>query len=110
VTIRTPQFLYRIQPVRSEVLTGDSTEYESQIIKEHFSYLKQLTEDAVVFLAGRTTNTDTSSFGIVILNAESEAVARQIMNNDPAVKNRVFRAELFPYRMALLGPDDRAPP
>jgi uncharacterized protein len=105
-----PQFLYRIQPVRPDVLTGGSTEYESQIIKEHFSYLKQLTEDAVVFLAGRTTNTDTSSFGIVILNAESEDAARQIMNNDPAVKNRVFRTELFPYRMALLGTNaDRAP-
>jgi hypothetical protein len=39
-----------------------------------------------------------SSFGIVIFNAESEEKARESMTNDPAVKNRVCRAELFSKR------------
>jgi len=28
------------------------------------------------------------------------------MLNDPTVKNKVFQAELFPYKMALFGPDN----
>ena len=98
------QFLYRIQPVRPEMLTSGTTEQEAKMVGEHFEYLKQLTNAGTVLLAGRTGNTDTSSFGIVIFQADSEEIARKIMNEDPAVKSRVFRAELFPYRMALFNP------
>jgi uncharacterized protein YciI len=99
-------FLYKIQPVRPEMLTDGATPEEEQIISEHFAYLKDLTNKGVVFLAGRTLNTDPTSFGIVIFTASSEQAARQIMHNDPAVKQKVMRAELYPYRIALLG----APP
>ena len=68
--------------------------------------MKQLTNDGVVILAGRTQNTDHSGFGIVLFNAESVEAAREIMLNDPAVKNKVFRAELFPYNTSLFGPDN----
>jgi len=85
------------------MLTKGSTEVESRIISEHFNYLKRLTED-VVILAGRTQNTDYSSFGIVLLRAETIEAAREIMLNDPAVKNKVFRAELFPYKTSLFNP------
>ena len=100
----SPQFLYRIQPVRPEMLTSGATENESKMVEEHFEYLKQLTNTGTVLLAGRTRNTDTSSFGIVLFQADNDESARRIMNNDPAVKGRVFRAELFPYRMALFNP------
>lgn len=95
-------FLYKIQPVRPEMLTGGSTEAESRIVSEHFSYLKDQMEKGVVFMAGRTQNTEYSNFGIVIFKAESEEAAQKIMHDDPAVKNRVFRAELFPYNISLL--------
>ena len=97
-----PQFLYRIQPVRPEALTGGFTEDEKRMISEHFEYLKRLTEKGTVLLAGRTTNTDNSSFGIVVLYADSGEAARKIVESDPAVANRVFRAELFPYRNSLI--------
>jgi uncharacterized protein len=98
------EFLYRIQPVRAEMLTKGSTDLEKKLVSEHFDYLKGLTNGGTVVLAGRTANTDVSSFGIVIFRAGSEEEARRIMNEDPAVKSRVFRAELFPYRMALFNP------
>ena len=88
------------------MLASGSTEFESRIVSEHFNYLKQLAKDGVLILAGRTQNTDYSSFGIVLFNAETIERAREIMLNDPAVKNNVFRAELFPYKMALIGPDN----
>ena len=88
------------------MLTSGSTEFESRIVSEHFNYLERLTKDGVVILAGRTQNTDYSTFGIVLFNAETVQAAREIMLSDPAVKNNVFRAELFPYKMALFGPDN----
>src|SRR5207244_1022938 len=97
------QFLYRIQPVRHDMLANGSTEIESRVVSEHFNYLKQLTSDGVVILAGRTQNTDNSSFGIVLFNAGTVEEAREIMLNDPSVKNKVVRAELFPYKVTLLG-------
>jgi len=99
----TPNFLYKIQPSRAEMLSAGPTAEEGRIVSEHFAYLKELTDAGVVFLAGRTLNTDASSFGIVIFSASTEQEALQIMQNDPAVKQGVFRAELFPYRIALLG-------
>jgi uncharacterized protein YciI len=95
------QFLYRIQPTRTGMLTEGPTPAEVKIVDEHFAYLQGLVEAGVVLLAGRTLNSDESTFGIVILLAESESEARRIMDNDPVVSQGVVRAELFPYRVAL---------
>jgi uncharacterized protein len=100
------QFLYRIQPVRHDMLTKGANEIESRIISDHFNYLKRLTDNGVVILAGRTQNTDYSSFGIVLLKAETIEAAREVMLNDPAVKNNVFRAELYPYKTSLFNPNN----
>lgn len=96
-------FLCKIQPVRPEMLMEAPTPEEQQIVAEHFAYLKGLTDAGVVLLAGRTLNTDPGSFGIIIFRAADEEEARQVMHQDPAVRQRVFRAELYPYRIALLG-------
>ena len=96
------QYLYLIQPTRVEMLTGGPTPQEDEIIARHFDYLQALTERGVVILAGRTLNTDESSFGIIIFKAESEEAARAIVNNDPAVQGGVMRVRLFPYRIALM--------
>jgi uncharacterized protein YciI len=96
-------YLYRIQPIRSEMLTDGPTPEEDRILSEHFAYLKRLTDQGVVTLAGRTLITDERSFGIVILRSDSEEMARDIVNNDPAVLHGVMRAELFPFRLALMG-------
>lgn len=96
-------FLYRIQAVRPEMVSAGATPEESEIVAQHFSYLQHLTETGVVLLAGRTLNTDYSTFGIVIFRAASEAAAREVVASDPAVRQRVMRAELYPYRIALLG-------
>lgn len=96
-------FLYKIQPVRLEMLTDGATPEEEQTVSCHIDYLKNLKETGVVLLAGRTLNLDPSSFGIVIFKAGSEAEARQIMRADPVVQGRVMRAELYPFRIALLG-------
>jgi len=84
------------------MLTEGPTPEEETILSAHFAYLKHLTDQGVVILAGRTLNTDASSFGIVIFRASSEDEARARVNGDPAVKQGVMRAELYPYRVALM--------
>jgi uncharacterized protein YciI len=97
------QYLYRIRPTRPGMLAEGPTAEEEKIVGEHFAYLQGLTERGVVILAGRTLNTDESSFGIVIFRAVSEQAAREVMENDPAVRQGVMEGELFPYRVALMG-------
>ncbi|MBZ0304270.1 MAG: YciI family protein [Anaerolineae bacterium] len=98
------QWLYRIQPVRPEMLTEGPTPEEAGITEQHFDYLNDLIGKGILILAGRTQNTGYSSFGIIIFKAENEVAAREIMLSDPAVRLRQFRAELYPYRIALLEP------
>ncbi len=96
-----PQYLYKIQPSRLAMLI-ESTPEEDAIVSEHFNYLKTLLAQGVLTLAGRTLNTDDTSFGIAIFEADDDDAARAIMLNDPAVQKGVMQAELFPYRIALL--------
>ncbi len=96
------QYLYKIQPVRPEMLTEGLTEFEKKTMSDHFERLQELAARGVVILAGRTQNSDYSSFGIVIINADSEEEARRFMLEDPGVKNKVVRGELYPYKIALL--------
>ena len=100
--IDSPQFLYTIQPTRPEMLSEGPTPEESEIVSQHFNYLKKLKEEQVVILAGRTQNTDPTSFGVVIFRAANEKAAKHIMENDPAVKHKVMQAKLYPYRIALM--------
>ncbi len=95
------QYLYTLKPARLEMLIK-STPAEDEIVGRHFNRLKALTEQGVVILAGRTTNEDESTFGIVIFEAETDRLAQELMENDPAVKEGVMTAKLFPYRVALI--------
>jgi uncharacterized protein YciI len=96
------QYLYRIRPARLQMLTEGPTSHEAEIVSQHFQYLKDLTARGIVMLAGRTVNEDKSSFGIVIFEAADEESAHAIMCNDPALKEGVMCAELFPFRVALM--------
>lgn len=96
------EFIYRIQPTRADMLSQGPTAAEEDLVGQHYEYLKGLLEKGQLILAGRTLNTDPTSFGIVIFRAESETAARQVMESDPAVSGGVMRAELFRYRVALI--------
>jgi uncharacterized protein YciI len=101
-----PQFVYTIKPTRADMLSAGLTEAEEAIIGAHFAYLSGLTEQGVVKMAGRTMTTGSESFGLVVFEAADEEAASAVMENDPAVKENVMRAEFHPFRIALFG----APP
>jgi uncharacterized protein len=99
----TSLYIYKIQPVRQEMVSEGRTSEEDHIVGEHFSYLERLTKQGVVLLAGRTLTDDYAGFGIIIFSADSQQAAEKIVRNDPAVAQRVMRAELYPFRAGLVG-------
>jgi uncharacterized protein YciI len=84
------------------MLADGLTGREADLISSHFSYLQSLRDQGILIFAGRTQNSEESSFGIVIFRAASEAEAIKIMERDPAVKQGLMKAELFPYKVALM--------
>ena len=104
------QFIYRIRPTRAEAFATGFTKEESSIVSDHFNYLQKLTREGVVQLAGKTPNEPGKGFGIIIFRAESESAARRIVDEDPAIKNKVFEAELFPFRTSLFNGSEWAAP
>jgi len=101
--IPSSEYLYKIQPTRQEMLIEGLTMEEERLVQEHFEYLRSLAQKGVVLLAGRTQNPDPTGFGIVIFRAASSDEARAVMEADPAVRHGVFRAELYPYAISLVG-------
>lgn len=99
-----PTYIYRIQPVRPAMLAQGATEDEARITAEHFEYLKRLEADGLLILAGRTLNTEYSAFGIAIFDARNDQHMRQITEADPGVAQKLFRAEWYPFRIALHEP------
>ena len=95
------QFLYQVRPTRVEMLCEGPTEREAKITEEHFKYLECLVEEGTVLMCGRTLVPDKNAFGIVVFEADSESSAKAIMENDPAVRQNIMEATMFPYRVAL---------
>lgn len=76
------------------------TEADNQAVGRHFAKLQQLQKDGKLILAGRTLVKE--SMGVVILEVETEAEARRIMEDDDAVKAGIMSAEVLPFQTALV--------
>ncbi len=94
-------FLYRIVPVRADMLVTGPTEHEMQVMGAHFAHLQKLAADGVVLMAGRTLVAGPDTFGIVVFKAASPDEAEAAMRSDPAIAQGVMQGELFPYRVAV---------
>ncbi len=69
-----------------------------EIVSQHFSYLKELHTSGKVMMAGRFSDV---LLGLVMVTVGSKAEAKKIMENDPAIKAKVFHGELYQWRIAL---------
>jgi len=83
------------------MVTDGPNELEGPILAEHYEYLMALGAAGKLSLVGRTANSDETTFGLVVINSGDIAEARQLMENDPAVRDGVMTAELFPFSMAF---------
>ena len=96
------EWLYVLKVTRLEMLTEGSTEEEDRIVGEHFQHLKRLKDEGTTILMGRTIDDDETTMGLVIFRAENEAEAKRILESDPAIRNGVMSATLYPYRVAIM--------
>jgi uncharacterized protein YciI len=78
------------------------TETEDVVVAQHFERLAQAVKAGQVILAGRTKETLSTTFGLVIFEADSETAAREFMLSDPVVIAGLMTATLHPYSVALL--------
>lgn len=90
-------YIYRIQPVRPEMLSEEFTDFEATTMSEHFLYLKENHEKNIFCLAGPILITDYSNFGMGVLRAKNDEEAWEIGENDPAVIKRVMRLDVLPF-------------
>lgn len=97
------QFLYKLKLIEKLIDENNWTEKENETVSRHFQYLQNLLNEKKLILAGKTKGLDAATFGIVIFESDSEEEALSIMSGDPAVKEGIMTAELFPYQVALMG-------
>jgi uncharacterized protein YciI len=67
-------------------------------LKEHWDYMVSLYANGTMKLAGPLTD---NTGGAVVLEVASEAEAKEIVTNDPAVKAGIFLHELHPWAPVL---------
>ncbi|TVQ32068.1 MAG: hypothetical protein EA376_07020 [Phycisphaeraceae bacterium] len=107
-------FVYFIHPAR-EGMIETMTDEERSIINEHAAYVRSLLASGVLMLAGPSLDPawtprgenavalEIPAPGIVVFTAPNEAAAREIMENDPAVRAGVFKAQLNEFRASFIG-------
>jgi uncharacterized protein YciI len=78
------------------------TEKEERIVAMHFDGLKKLLIEKRLILAGKTDGINEDTFGIVIFKANNDNEALEMMNDDPAVKQGIMTAKIYPYSIALM--------
>jgi uncharacterized protein YciI len=76
------------------------TDEEQAVWGAHFERLQRLLDEGTLILAGPTLGPVNT--GICVFEAEDEAAARRIVDDDPAVASGIARGELRPFRASLL--------
>jgi uncharacterized protein len=70
---------------------------------EHYQRLLKMKNEGMVVLAGRMQIpiNDPNMMGLVIFYAKDEQEATDFIMNDPAVKNKIMQAKIYPYAIAV---------
>jgi uncharacterized protein YciI len=96
-------YLYHFLPGERADLASNPdawTEADNQIAADHFDRLKQALEEGILIFAGRSL--DGIGPAVVVFKAADIEEARTFMQEDPFVKYGLFRAEIHPFRAALV--------
>lgn len=91
-------YLYTTHATRDSMVTEGPTPEEEEVLEKHFQHMKELTEQGIVHLAGRTTEKDVKAFGLVVFRASSDEEALRIMEDDPGIKLGVMWAKVSPFK------------
>jgi uncharacterized protein YciI len=96
---RMSDWIYFIHAPREDF--GETmTQAEEEVWGRHFDRLQQLLVEGTLVLAGPTLGR--ISTGICVFEADDEAAAQAVMNDDPVIAEGFARGELRPFRVSLL--------
>jgi uncharacterized protein YciI len=87
-------YLSRLTAAKTGMTVKGLTPEQTQIMQERLDHLKSLSDEALIVFAGRTLTNDETTFGIVMLRADSDAAAREIQSRDPGIQKGLFKATL----------------
>lgn len=93
------EWIYFIHPPRPD-FAETMTEEESAVWEEHFERYLRLLADGTLVLAGPTLGPVNT--GIFIFEADDEASAREIMEQDPVISGGYAEGELRPFRVSMM--------
>jgi uncharacterized protein YciI len=66
--------------------------FEQTYFNEHSSHLSSLRKAGNIATGGRYSDT-----GMIIIKASNEIEAQRLINEDPAIRNELFRVSVFPF-------------
>jgi uncharacterized protein len=95
------QFLYVLRLVPRLHDDKAWTAADNAVVGRHFNRLKAASDRGQVILAGRTKEAGDKTMGLVIFESADESAARDFMNSDPAVVEKIMTATLHPYAIAV---------
>jgi uncharacterized protein YciI len=93
-------FVYRLIPPRP-TFDQDMNDEERAIMGRHAEYWSGLMEAGRVVVYGPVRDS-TGSWGLGVIRAESEEVARQIADDDPAVREGLATTDLGKMVVAIV--------
>ena len=93
------EWIYFIHADRDN-FAATMTAAERAVWAEHFEHLKRLLADGTLIIAGPTLGRINT--GIAVIEAPSEAAAREIMEQDPTIVSGFATGELRGFKVALL--------
>lgn len=91
-------FISTLRPRRPDFLSTMTPE-ERVVMGEHAAYTGRLFDQGKIVLGGAATD---GAIGIIVWRLASAEEAREIFENDPAVKAGIGEAELHPFRIGLI--------
>jgi uncharacterized protein YciI len=94
-------FLFKLIPPRA-TFSQDMTETERNVMQQHVSYWKDLTDKGVAIIFGPVGDPN-GAYGLGIVEVEDENVVYELSANDPVIKSGLdFRYETYPMRVGMI--------
>lgn len=95
-------FICKVLLTEKVIKTGLS-EADMNVVNEHAAYLTRLGEQGTLIFAGRTKTepVDPRTYGVIMINASSQAEVEKLRDNDPAYKASIQTWDIMPFSMGI---------
>jgi uncharacterized protein YciI len=91
------QFAGVFKAARADFVKNGPRAEDMPYLQQHVKYWLPLTDQGVCLAVGHTLNHDETAFGIAVVKADTEAVARKIMEDDPIVRAGILTVTVYPF-------------